>query len=133
MQVTTSPISSPRGVAFEASGTLLAASASPGSIVRLTLSAGVETDRDDLGSFPTPDAIALDASGRIYVTSEFGGILARMNADGSDLVTLQSGLSAPAGLDFGHGTLCRSDLFFVAGGLIRRFENDAPGADVLWQ
>jgi sugar lactone lactonase YvrE len=133
-QVTTSTVPSVGCLAFEASGTLLVTGRSPGQIFRLTLGAsGAETARAMVGSpLPTPTGIALDATGRIYVTSEFGGVLVRMNADGSDAMTVRSALSAPSSLDFGHGALCRSDLYLVATGQIVRVENDTPGASVSW-
>lgn len=133
-QVTTSPIPSARGVAFEAGGTLLATSASPGQIFRLTLSAaGLETARESVTTFPTPTFLAIDALDRIYVTSEGGGALVRMNADGSEQVLLRSDLSSPFALDFASGALCATDLYLVAGnGQIVRYENDTPGADVSW-
>jgi streptogramin lyase len=131
--VTTSPVPSARGVAFEASGTLLVASASPGSILRLTLSsAGTETDRQLVTSAPTPDSIALDATGRIYFTSEFGGFLSRMNPDGSGLESLETSLSSPFALDFGHGALSTCALFYVSAGTLRSLENDVPGATTIW-
>lgn len=82
---------------------------------------------------PTPGFLAIDALGRIYVTSEAGGLLLCMNPDGSDRTTLRSELSAPFDLEFGHGALCTTDLYLVAGnGQIVRFENDTPGGDVPW-
>lgn len=134
-QVTSSPISSPRGIAFEGSGSLLVASASPGQLFRLTLSAsGRETARETVGApLPTPTFIAIDALGRIYLTSEFGGFLVRTNADGSEQAVLRSELSSPFALDFGHGALCARDIYLVAGnGQVFRFENDTRGADVSW-
>lgn len=119
--------------AFEASGTLLVASASSGSIVRITLSpAGTEAARQTVAAASAPDSIALDALGRIYFTSEFGGTLSRMNPDGGGLETLEPSLSSPFALDFGHGALSTCALLFVSGGLVRSRENDAPGAATLW-
>ena len=81
---------------------------------------------------PSPDSIALDASGRIYFTSDFGGFLSRMNPDGSATETLEASLSSPFALDFGHGALPACALYFVSGGFVRSLDNDTPGAATLW-
>jgi len=132
VQVTTSPVPVPRGVAFDASGALLVASASPGSIVRVTLSAGAEVARETVVSAPTPYAIALDATGRIYFTSDSGGFLARIAPGGGALETLEPALDSPFSFDFGSGALPTCALFVVTGGRVTSLENDAPGAATIW-
>jgi hypothetical protein len=82
--------------------------------------------------FSTPNAIALDTLGRIYVTADYAGALQRMDADGSNLTPLLTSLSAPASPEFGHGALCARDLYFLSGEQIRRVEINVPGASVLW-
>lgn len=131
--VTTTPVGgSLRGLRFEPGGTLLVATGVPAAIVRLTLTDGVESGRERVTFFPQPSSMALDAEGRIYVTSEGGGILARMLPDGSGEETVRSGLSAPDGLDFGRGALACDDLYVVSSGYVLRVPNDTPGGDVLW-
>lgn len=132
--VTTSPIGgSLRGLRFEPSGTLLVASGALGTITRLVLAAGVEVDRDLVTTFPLPSSMALDAEGRIYVTSEGGGIIARMLPDGSGIETVRSRLSGPDGLDFGRGALACDELYVVSDQYVMRVPNDTPGGRVLWE
>jgi len=131
-QVTTAPVLSPSSLAFESDGSLLVGASYMGQIFRITLVDGVESARAMVAFFPSVHGLALDAEGRIYGASNGGGFVGRVAADGTDLESIVMGASAPFGLAFGHGALCGSDLFFNADGLIRRFENDTPGAAVLW-
>lgn len=131
-QVTTAPVLSPSSLAFESDGSLLVGASYMGQILRLTLVAGEESARTMVALFPSVHGLALDAEGRIYGASNGGGFVGRMAADGTGLESIVMDASGPFGLAFGHGALCGSDLFLNSGGLIRRFENDTPGAAVLW-
>lgn len=131
--VTTSAIVQANGVAFDDDGTLLVASYGTGVLFRLTLSAGVETGRTmaatGLGS---PDGVALDANGDIWVTDNAGRVLHVTDA-GATVTPVRMGVTSAASLDFGVGELSCGDLYVASGGSMLRLEDvGVNGADVLW-
>jgi sugar lactone lactonase YvrE len=128
-EVTASAISAPNGVLFDGDGTLLVASYQTGVIHRLTLDAGhQETDRgtafDGTGS---PDGLARDVDGAVYVTDNGGGEVLRF-ADGADTPEpLLSGVSAAANMAFGRGPLTCTDLYVTSAGVLRVIDAGATG------
>jgi len=134
-EVTTSPISGANGLAFESAGTLLVASYGTGRLLRLTRTAGEETGRttvtDDLSN---PDGVAVAADGTIYVGDQGGAIQAGVYAISAGVVTpVRTGLSAPASVEFGSGSLRCGDLYVaVGGGAMVRIEDVGAGAAVPW-
>lgn len=131
--VTASPIAAANGVAFEADGALLVASYASGTLLRLRLTDGVETDRATVASrLGSPDGVALDALGRIYVTDNSGGTLTRLEADGSGPVVLATRISAAAAIEFGAGVLDCEDVYVATSGALVRHDGDTRGAAVPW-
>ncbi|MGE0786670.1 MAG: SMP-30/gluconolactonase/LRE family protein [Sandaracinaceae bacterium] len=135
-QVTTSPIASPNGVVFLPDGTLLVAQyAMPGALLRLTLSGGVETAREQFAAVPgAPDGLALDADGNVYVGSQtsMGGLL-MFSPDGSSMMRIQMGIPFIANIEFGAGPLTCTDLYITSSGVLQRYEaGTIAGAAVPW-
>ena len=134
-EVTASMISGANGLAFESGGTLLVASYGTGRLLRLTLTAGVETGRatvtDDLSN---PDGVAVAADGTIYVGDQGGAIPAGVYSISAGVVTpVRTGLSAPASVEFGAGALRCDDLYVaIGGGAMQRIEAVGEGAAVPW-
>lgn len=124
---------SANGVAFDDEGRLLVCGYSSGTLVRLTLSRGVESARETVASrLGSPDGVALDRDGTIYVTDNGAGRLLRIEADGST-TTLQSGINAAASLEFGTGALDCEDLYVASGRTLVRYEaGTTPGRAVPW-
>lgn len=132
-EVTASRIANANGVAFESAGTLLVASYSTGNLIRLTLTDGAETARETAAmGLGAPDGLALDATGRIYVTDNGGGEVLRVNADGTGRTSLDTGIPAAAALEFGAGPLSCADLYVASSGALVRITTDSTGAAVLW-
>ncbi len=131
--VTASPIAAANGVAFEADGALLVASYATGVLLRLRLTDGVETDRATVATgLGSPDGVALDALGRIYVTDNSGGTLTRLDADGSRPLVLATRISAAAAIEFGAGALDCEDVYVASSGALVRHDGDSRGASVPW-
>lgn len=132
-QVTTSTISGANGVAFGPDGSLYVDSYSGRRLIRLTLDNNAETGRTTVATgLGSPDGLAFDAMGRIYVTDNGGGRLIRLNPDGSGAEDLLTGLTAPASIEFGSGSLYCTDIYVATGRSIERFMGDANGAAVPW-
>ncbi|MBL8601021.1 MAG: SMP-30/gluconolactonase/LRE family protein [Myxococcales bacterium] len=132
--VTTSAIAQANGVAFGPDGNLYVCSYGAGTVLRLTLTDGAETARAvAVRGVGSPDGIAFDSMGRMLITDNGMGRLLRADADGSNVMTLRSGISSAASLDFGVGALRCSDLFIASGGAMVRYEYDGMGATVPWQ
>lgn len=133
-QVTASPISGANGVAFLPDGTLLVASYGRGNLIRLTLTDGAETGRTTFATgLGAPDGVAVDADGRVYVTDNAGGRLIRLEADGTGPMTLMTGISAAASVEFGAGALDCEDVYVASSGAARRYEDGTvAGAAVPW-
>jgi hypothetical protein len=133
-EVTTAVIRQANGVAFEPAGTLLVASYQDGTLTRLTLSAaGVETGRttvtSDLGS---PDGVVVAADGTIFVGDQ-GLARGVYRVSGGTVTPVQTGLSAPASVEFGAGALDCDDLYVaIGGGTLVRIDDVGPGAAVPW-
>ncbi len=132
-RVTTSSIAQPNGVAFNADGRLYVDSYSAGSLIALTLTDGAETARETIASsLGNPDGLAFDAMGRIYVTDNGRGRVIRLDADGANPMTLRSGVSTAASIEFGAGALPCTDIYVASGGVLARIEGDTAGAAVPW-
>lgn len=135
-QVTTSTISQPNGVLFDADGTLLVASYATGDIHRLTITGGAETGRTtalaaSAGMTGNPDGLARDEQGRLYVTNNSGGRVLRFGAATAGVFgareELQMGVSAAANMAFGRGALACTDLYVTSSGALRRLSVGAAG------
>lgn len=133
-EVTASEIPSANGLVFLDDGTLLVASYADGTIDRLTLAAGAETARVPFAAaLGSPDGIAVDADGRVYVTNQSGRRVVRLEADGSGPMTLVMSINGPANLEFGTGALDCEDLYITSSGAMRRYEmGTVAGAAVPW-
>ncbi len=136
-QVTTTPITQPNGVLFDADGTLLVASyATGGGVLRLTLDAGAETARTTalagaVAMAGNIDGLARDAQGRLYVTNNSGGRVLRFGAAQAGVFgareELLMGVSAAANMAFGRGALACTDLYVTSSGALRRLDAGATG------
>lgn len=141
-RVTTSTIPGADGIAFGADGKLYVTQYSEGGgVIRLDLTNNLETAR--LNLVPTgaggADGLAFDAMGRMYVTA--GGRLIRYDADGTNQMVLQMGLTGAANIEFGAGALRCTDIYVATGrtasggmgrSLFRYEMGDTPGAAVPW-
>ncbi len=133
-RVTTSAISQANGVAFGPDGALYVDSYATGQVFRLVLTAGMESGRTvaAMGA-GSPDGLAFDAMGRIYVSNNAGGQLYRYNADGTGRITLLTGISAAANIEFGAGALNCMDIYVASSGMLQRYTmGTTAGADVPW-
>lgn len=105
-------IASPNGMGYSPDGRYLyvvSTFTSRGEITRFSvgpdgLPDGIErVEIAEMGDGSTPDGMAVDALGRVYVAANIQNRIARMNPDGSDVVDIATGLSTPASLAFGNG------------------------------
>lgn len=126
-------VSSANGVAFDDMDRLLVCNYSGGQLLRLTLTAGVESGREMVASgLGSPDGVAVDAEGTIYVTDNGRGRLLRLASDGSSMAILTGARSA-ASVDFGSGALDCEDIYVASGGAMARYEmGTVPGRSVPW-
>jgi len=133
-QVTTMTINQPNGVAFHRDGSLYVDSYGGRSLIKLTLTGNMETARETVATnLGNPDGLAFDAMDRIYIADNSGGRLIRLDADGSNPVVLQRGISAAANIEFGVGALPCTDIYVASGGTLVRYEmGDTAGASVPW-
>jgi sugar lactone lactonase YvrE len=136
-RVNTAPIAGASGLAFGPDGSLYVNSSRVGVVWRLTLANGVQTAGEMFASgLRSPDGIALDAVGNLYVTeqgaSSQSGRLVRI-APGGTTESLTTGLSAPTKIEFGVGSLPCTDVYVATGTGLVRFENTTiSGATVPW-
>ena len=80
-----------------------------------------------------PDGIALDTMGRVYIGNNSGGTLIRLDADGTNPMTLQMGIGAAANVEFGAGPLNCNDIYVASSGVLARYTMGmTPGAMVPW-
>jgi sugar lactone lactonase YvrE len=129
--VTTTPINQPDGVAFGPDGALYVDEFQDGGVLKLTLTAGVETARADFvakGMVSAADGLAFDADGNAYVG--FAGGVSRVSPDGKTLTNLAKG--GTANVEFGAGALDCKDIYAVTGMKIVRVPNTIAGAPVPW-
>lgn len=132
-RVTTSVIQQANGLAFNTDGRLYVDSYGAGSLIALTLTDGAETARETIATnLGNPDGLAFDAMGRIYIGDNGRGRVIRLDADGSNPMTLRSGVSQAANVEFGAGALPCSDIYVASGGVLARIEGDTAGAAVPW-
>jgi sugar lactone lactonase YvrE len=125
-------VPSANGVAFEDDGHLLVCNYGGGSLLRLTLVDGVETERATIASrLGSPDGVAVDRDGTIYVTDNGAGRLLQLQADGTS-TELLTGISSAASIEFGAGVLDCEDLYVASGRALRRYEGTVPGRAVPW-
>ena len=129
--VNTTALVSPNGVGFGPDGALYVLQYSAGSIVKLTLSNGMETMRTVfvMNGLGNDDGIAFDKSGNLYIG--FSGGLSKVSA-ADKTVTHLMGMGASANVEFGAGALSCKDIYFVNGGKLLRYTNDIEGAVVPW-
>lgn len=134
-EVITSPINNANGVTFLADGTLLVAEYSTGTIFALTLTDGVETARDEFTTIDgSPDGLAADINGRVYVSDNSGGSVIRFDSDGTNGVPIATGGNGFASMEFGAGALDCEDLYITSHDALVRYEDGtARGAAVPWQ
>ena len=132
-QVTTARISGANGVAFGPDGSLYVDSYSGGTLIKLTLTGGMESGRETVASsLGSPDGLAFDADGRIYVGDNRGRLI-RLDADGANPEVLGMGISAAANVEFGAGPLNCTDIYVASGGTLFRYTmGTARGAAVPW-
>lgn len=122
----------PASLAFAADGTLLVPSPGTGTLVRLTLTGGVESARATFASgLGTPVGVALDVTGRAYVTDLAGGRIVRTEADGTGATDVVTGVAGLHDVEFGAGPLGCSDLY-APGFPFVVFDAGADGAPVPW-
>lgn len=105
-------IASPNGMGYSPDGEYLyvvSTFTSRGEITRFTVGPdGLPDGRErieiaEMGDGSTPDGMAVDALGRVYVAANIQNRIARMNPDGSELIDIATDLSTPASLAFGNG------------------------------
>jgi outer membrane protein assembly factor BamB len=121
------------GLAFHRDGTLYVEGYNNGTIYKLTLTGNMETARETVTTeLRSPDGIAFDAMDRIYVAGG-DGRLVRLDADGTNLTVLRTGISSAANVEFGAGALPCTDIYVASGGALVRYEmGDTAGAAVPW-
>jgi sugar lactone lactonase YvrE len=123
------------GLAFTKTGDMLVGTLSNGQLFKVTLDGGIERTRNPLGSFRGwIEAIALDETGRIYVSNHGAtgaeSQVIRLNADGAAPMPLLDG-PAFRGLAFGRGALDCRDLYVASqSGPLRRITTDSYGLPV---
>ena len=131
-QVSTGSFNGANGVAFGPDGAMYVDNYGDGTLTRVTLTGGMESARTTVAmNLGSPDGIAFDAAGRIYVTDNAAGRLIRLAADGTGMTVLRMDLRGAANVEFGAGALNCRDIY-VAGDSIYRIEGDAAGAMVPW-
>ena len=83
------------GIALEQAGTLVAAEsgAFPGGVVRVDLATGAVTPVSLNGSFSTPDGVAVDTAGTIFVSDASAGVIRVDPATGAQTVVTPIRLS----------------------------------------
>jgi outer membrane protein assembly factor BamB len=132
-RVTTATIPGADGLAFHRDGSLYVEGYNNGTIVKLTLTDNAESARETVVSgLMAPDGLAFDATDRMYVGGGDGRLL-RLDADGTNLTVLRTGISSAANVEFGAGALPCTDLYVASGGVLVRYEmGDTAGANVPW-
>ena len=121
----------PAGLAFGPDGSLFVGLKNGGTIYRLALVAGVETQRTAFGTFQGwANGLAFDSGGRLFVGlwSESGAArVVRLDADGLNPADVVIG-GLFAGMAFGRGSLDCRDLYIAdTSGPLRRVRTDNPG------
>jgi sugar lactone lactonase YvrE len=132
-QVTSTTIAGANGVAFAADGSLYVDGYATGSLFRLTLTSGHESARTTVATgLGSPDGLAFDAAGKIYVTDNTGRLI-RLDADGTNPTVLLRTGSGSANVEFGAGVLQCTDIYVATATSMRRYEmGTTPGAAVPW-
>ena len=95
-------LSSPRGLAFDASGNLDVANGSANTILKVTPAGAVSTFVDNTHGLSQPHGLAFDGSGDLYVSNQLGNTILKVTPAGavSTFVDSSHGLSSPYGLAF---------------------------------
>jgi hypothetical protein len=125
------------GLLFLPDGTLLVSSTTNRMILQLTLGPDhIEVEREVYAAFfadsQTPDGMALDDEGRVYVVDD-GGSLMRIQAGGIVSTTLlEIDRETPHAIEFGAGALDCRDLYITSTGPMLRYEAERGGAPVPW-
>jgi sugar lactone lactonase YvrE len=127
------PIGNANGVAFTDTGTLLVDSYSGARVFELTLDASFhETSRATAATgVGSPDGIAVDENGVLYVGDNNGRVL-QIAADGTVDMVLASGLAGVANLEWGQGVLNCHDLYVASGDGISVIHLDVGQRVVPW-
>jgi serine/threonine-protein kinase len=85
-------------VAVDGTGTIYVPHRSPGSGSVTTYNADGTQTTPTITGLSTPDAVAVDAAGKIYVANAGNGTVTTYNADGSASTPTITGLSSPSGV-----------------------------------
>jgi len=122
---------SPNGVGFGPDGALYVLQYAAGSIVKVTVTNGMEQMRTTfvMKGLGNADGISFDKDGNLYIG--FGMGLSKVSADGQTITHLM-GAGNSANVEFGAGALSCKDIYFVNGGKLMRYTNDTEGAVVPW-
>ncbi len=98
------PLSTPEGLAVDATGSNLYVANYYGSVVKVPLAGGSATTY--ASGFSYPFGVALDAQGNLYVANSGNGTVSKVAPGGSSTVTLAGGFSSPVGLSLdGQGNV----------------------------
>jgi streptogramin lyase len=126
------PLSQPTSLAFDVDGTLLVGLRNPGMVIRLTLTDGLESDRDteiDLsGDGIFVEGVAVDSDGAIYVSDATNAELVLADPMTNQTTTLVSSLAAPGHLAFSRGPLSCGLYIGVQGGSLGYYAADITAA-----